>query len=142
MGSSPGLQGIKLQEMQANLQGLHQTPVAMRSTSAATHVSPRALQGIKLGDMQATLQGFLSAGLFFVVSNATPCPKLSSQRPHPHILCAYVFLSVISQFAVHLAFLAAMYQGALSLMPKVSSPACSASLFSSRRMQLLDQCVV
>ena len=91
-------------------------------------MSPRGLQGIKLGDMQATLQGFLSAGLFFVVSNATPCPKLSAQRPHPHILCAYVFLSVISQFAVHLAFLAAMYQGALSLMPKVNRLAISISL--------------
>eukprot|EP00891_Asterochloris_glomerata_P000411 jgi/Astpho2/411/Aster-03461 len=86
--------------------------------STAYSLSVMYLQGIKLGDMQATLQGFLSAGLFFVVSNATPCPKLSAQRPHPHILCAYVFLSVISQFAVHLAFLAAMYQGALSLMPK------------------------
>lgn len=76
------------------------------------------LQGVKLGDMQATVQGFLSAGLFFVVSNATPLPDLSAQRPHATIFCPYVFLSVISQFAVHITYLIGLYYGALRLMPQ------------------------
>lgn len=77
------------------------------------------LQGVKLGDMQATVQGFLSTGLFFVISNSTPLPTLSAERPHPTIFSLYVFLSVLGQAAVHLALLVSFYFGALRLMPEV-----------------------
>ena len=77
------------------------------------------VQGVKLGDMQATVQGFLSTGLFFVISNSTPLPFLSAQRPHPTIFSLYVFLSVLGQAAVHLALLVSFYFGALRLMPQV-----------------------
>ena len=77
------------------------------------------MQGVKLGDMQATVQGFLSTGLFFVISNSTPLPTLSAQRPHPTIFSLYVFLSVLGQAAVHLALLVSFYFGALRLMPQV-----------------------
>ena len=79
------------------------------------------LQGVKLGDMQATVQGFLSTGLFFVISNSTPLPFLSAQRPHPTIFSLYVFLSVLGQAAVHLGLLVSFYFGALHLMPQVCS---------------------
>ena len=79
------------------------------------------VQGVKLGDMQATVQGFLSTGLFFVISNSTPLPFLSAQRPHPTIFSLYVFLSVLGQAAVHLALLVSFYFGALHLMPQVCS---------------------
>ena len=79
------------------------------------------MQGVKLGDMQATVQGFLSTGLFFVISNSTPLPFLSAQRPHPTIFSLYVFLSVLGQAAVHLALLVSFYFGALHLMPQVCS---------------------
>ena len=78
------------------------------------------LQGVKLGDMQATVQGFLSTGLFFVISNSTPLPTLSAERPHPTIFSLYVFLSVLGQAAVHTALLISFYFGALRLMPEVS----------------------
>lgn len=78
------------------------------------------MQGVKLGDMQATVQGFLSTGLFFVISNSTPLPTLSAERPHPTIFSLYVFLSVLGQAAVHTALLISFYFGALRLMPQVS----------------------
>ena len=78
------------------------------------------MQGIKLGDFQATVSAFISAGLFFVISSAKPLDKLSRQRPHPNIFCAYVFLSMLGQFALHTAFLMFVYSGAVAIMPKVS----------------------
>ena len=44
---------------------------------------------------------------------------LSAERPHPSIFCAYFFLSVLGQFALHLSFLIFMYRQALDLMPSV-----------------------
>ncbi|KAK9819655.1 hypothetical protein WJX72_000825 [[Myrmecia] bisecta] len=85
--------------------------------STAYSLSVQYLQGVKLGDLQATVSGMLSAGLFFVISNSKALPTLSPERPHPNIFCAYVFLSMLGQFAVHLAFLIFMYQGALAAMP-------------------------
>ena len=79
----------------------------------------RAPQGVKLGDFQATLMGMLSAALFFVISHATPLEALSAQRPHPNIFSPYVFLSLLGQFAAHMAFLVYMYCLALAAMPKV-----------------------
>ena len=90
-------------------------------TPECQRFSSPVVQGVKLGDMQATVQGFLSTGLFFVISNSTPLPFLSAQRPHPTIFSLYVFLSVLGQAAVHLALLVSFYFGALRLMPQVCS---------------------
>lgn len=79
-------------------------------------------QGVKVGDLQATAQGFLSAYMFFVISNGKPLERLSEERPHPTIFCAYVFLSVTGQFALHMGFLIYMYQRALGAMPEVQTP--------------------
>ena len=76
-------------------------------------------QGIKLGDFQATVSAFINAGLFFVVSQAKPMEVLSPKRPHPNIFCAYVFLSMLGQFALHTGFLIFVYTGAVRLMPEV-----------------------
>lgn len=77
------------------------------------------LQGVKVGDLQATAQGFLSAYMFFVISNGKPLERLSQERPHPSIFCAYVFLSVLGQFALHMSFLIYMYFMAIKSMPEV-----------------------
>ena len=89
------------------------------TSSAERKFGSVLMQGVKLGDMQATVQGFLSTGLFFVISNSTPLPTLSAERPHPTIFSLYVFLSVLGQAAVHLALLVSFYFGALHLMPQV-----------------------
>lgn len=73
---------------------------------------------MKLGDFQATVMGMLSAMLFFVISHAKPLDQLSPQRPHPNIFSAYVFLSLLGQFAAHMGFLIYMYYGALAAMSK------------------------
>lgn len=83
------------------------------------------LQGVKVGDLQATAQGFLSAYMFFVISNGKPLERLSEERPHPTIFCAYVFLSVTGQFVLHMAFLIYMYNRALRAMPEVHPPTLS-----------------
>jgi magnesium-transporting ATPase (P-type) len=89
------------------------------------------VQGVKLGDLQATVMGMLSAVLFFVISHAKPLDKLSPQRPHPNIWSAYVFLSLLGQFAVHMAYLIYMYFGALAAMPKVGSPPSASTVHQS-----------
>jgi manganese-transporting P-type ATPase len=63
--------------------------------------------------------GVISAAMFFVLSNTKPLGRLSAQRPHPSIFCPYVFLSLLGQFLVHLAFLAGMYHVAKSGMSAV-----------------------
>ena len=65
------------------------------------------------------MSAFINAGLFFVVSQAKPLEVLSLERPHPNIFCAYVFASMLGQFALHTGFLIFVYNGALSHMPKV-----------------------
>jgi manganese-transporting P-type ATPase len=72
--------------------------------------------------LQATLMGVISAAMFFVLSNTKPLGRLSAQRPHPNIFCAYLFLSLLGQFLVHLAFLAGMYHVAKSGMSAVRTP--------------------
>ena len=63
--------------------------------------------------------GILSAAMFFVLSNAKPLEQLSARRPHPNIFCAYVFLSLLGQFAVHLVYLVLVWNTALATMPPV-----------------------
>ncbi len=69
--------------------------------------------------LQATFMGILSAAMFFVLSNAKPLEQLSARRPHPNIFCAYVFLSLLGQFAVHLVYLVLVWNAALATMPPV-----------------------
>ncbi|CAG9462154.1 unnamed protein product [Pedinophyceae sp. YPF-701] len=77
--------------------------------NSAFSLSVLYLEGIKLGDYQATIQGMLQAGMFFFLSQAKPLQRLSRERPHPHILSPYVFVSLIGQFAVQLTFLILAY---------------------------------
>ena len=78
--------------------------------------------------------GILSAAMFFVLSNAKPLEQLSARRPHPNIFCAYVFLSLLGQFAVHLVYLVLVWNSALATMPPVRSIAL-------HRPQTLPACV-
>ena len=58
-----------------------------------------------MGDYQATVSGMFSAAMFFLLSQSKQVETLSPQKPHPRILSAYVFLSLLGQFAVQLTFL-------------------------------------
>ncbi|KAJ2542431.1 putative cation-transporting ATPase 1, partial [Coemansia sp. RSA 1933] len=61
------------------------------------------LEGIKSGDWQATISGALISVCFLCISKSTPLEKLSKERPQPHILTVYMLLTVLGQFAVHVA---------------------------------------
>lgn len=76
-----------------------------------------------------TIMAFSSAGLFFAISKASPMPTLSAERPHPNIFCAYVFLSILGQFAMHSGFLIFCYHTALDIMPQARP--CQLHLFVS-----------
>lgn len=78
--------------------------------------SVQYLQGVKLGDYQATVTGMFSAAMFFVLSQSRPVDALSVQRPQPRILSAYVFVSLLGQFAVQITFLIQANNIARSLM--------------------------
>ena len=90
--------------------------LGLLSLSTAYSLSVLYLDGIKLGDMQATMAGLLTAGMFFFISNSEPLGQLSRQRPHPNIFSAYVFSSLLGQFAVHMGFLMHMQATAHALM--------------------------
>ena len=81
-----------------------------------------------MGDIQMTIMAFLSAGLSFVISSAKPMNTLSAERPHPNIFCAYVFLSILGQFAMHTLFLVFCYNSAIAIMPKVRGCVPDASM--------------
>ncbi|KAK2079975.1 hypothetical protein QBZ16_002370 [Prototheca wickerhamii] len=85
--------------------------------SSAYSLSVMYMDGIKLGDLQATLAGVLTAGMFFFISHAKPVARLSRQRPHDRVFCAYNMISLCGQFAVHMAFLMHMQRTAHALMP-------------------------
>jgi cation-transporting ATPase 13A1 len=85
--------------------------------STAYTLSALYLAGVKLSDAQATLGGVLQAGMFFFLSSAKPLEKLSLERPHPSIFCAYFFLSLLGQAAAQLAFVVFAFRLAEKAMP-------------------------
>ncbi|KAF8408659.1 hypothetical protein HHK36_004722 [Tetracentron sinense] len=80
-------------------------------------VSVMNLDGVKLGDVQATISGIFTAAFFLFISHARPIQTLSAARPHPNIFSAYMFLSLLRQFAIHLLFLISSVNEAGKYMP-------------------------
>ncbi|KAJ2163078.1 putative cation-transporting ATPase 1 [Coemansia sp. RSA 552] len=79
---------------------------------SAYSLSVLHLDGIKFGDWQATIMGALMSVCFLCISKASPLDRLSRERPQPHILTLYMLLTVLGQFAVHVA--AMVYVAALA----------------------------
>ncbi|XP_068658397.1 probable manganese-transporting ATPase PDR2 [Aristolochia californica] len=92
--------------------------LGLNCLATAYVLSVMNLDGVKLGDVQATISGVFTAAFFLFISHARPLPTLSAARPHPNIFCAYVFLSLLGQFAVHLFFLITAVNEAGKYMPE------------------------
>ncbi|KAJ2413629.1 putative cation-transporting ATPase 1 [Coemansia sp. RSA 2530] len=72
---------------------------------SAYNLSVLYLEGIKYGDWQATIMGALMSVCFLCISKSSPLEKLSRERPQKNILTVYMLLTVLGQFAVHVAAL-------------------------------------
>ncbi|XP_077243371.1 phosphate deficiency response 2 [Tasmannia lanceolata] len=92
--------------------------LGLNCLATAYVLSVMYLDGVKLGDVQATISGIFTAAFFLFISHARPLPTLSAARPHPNIFCAYVFLSLLGQFAVHIFFLISAVNEAGKYMPE------------------------
>ncbi|KAF3789651.1 putative manganese-transporting ATPase [Nymphaea thermarum] len=92
--------------------------LGLNCLATAYVLSVMYLDGVKLGDMQATISGVFTAAFFLFISHARPLSTLSPERPHPNIFCAYVLLSLLGQFAIHLLFLISSVKEAEKYMPE------------------------
>lgn len=63
------------------------------------------LDGVKMGDVQMTFSGLSVAMFFLFVSRSKPLDRLSAERPPSKLFTAHMMLSILGQFALHLATL-------------------------------------
>ncbi|KAF1315791.1 P-type atpase, partial [Globisporangium splendens] len=72
----------------------------------AYYLSSLYLHGVKNGDQQLTVLGLGIAMFFLFLSHTKPAKKLSHERPPSGVFCRSVLVSILGQFAIHLAVLA------------------------------------
>ncbi|BGP22124.1 putative cation-transporting ATPase 1 [Rhodotorula toruloides] len=77
--------------------------LALNCLISAYALSVQYLQGIKSGDYQMTITGILLSVCFMCISRARPVDKLSKERPLASIFNAYVVVSILVQFTIHVA---------------------------------------
>ncbi|KAI9114351.1 hypothetical protein K1719_014579 [Acacia pycnantha] len=92
--------------------------LGLNCLATAYVLSVMYLDGVKLGDVQATISGVFTASFFLFISHARPLPTLSAERPHPNVFSAYLLLSLLGQFAIHLFFLISSVREAEKHMPE------------------------
>ncbi|CAG8492646.1 78_t:CDS:2 [Paraglomus brasilianum] len=79
--------------------------LALNCLISAYSLSVLYLEGFKYGDLQVTISGILLAVCFLCISKAKPIEKLSKERPQANIFNFYIILSILGQFAIHIASL-------------------------------------
>jgi cation-transporting ATPase 13A1 len=79
--------------------------LALNSLISAYGLSVLHLAGIRYGDFQVTITGMLLSACFLFLTKSQPLKELSAQRPQSNILNAYLLLSVLCQFAIHVGTL-------------------------------------
>lgn len=76
--------------------------IALNCLVNAFVLSVLFLDGVKFGDFQMTASGLISVIIFMLVTQAKPMDQLASYRPPASIFTMYFWVSVLSQFSVHL----------------------------------------
>ncbi|KAJ2930562.1 hypothetical protein H1R20_g6550, partial [Candolleomyces eurysporus] len=92
--------------------------LALNCLITAYSLSVQYLDGIKFGDYQITVNGMLMSVCFLCISRAKPVEKLSRERPLGNIFNLYVLLSILLQFALHIASLVYITNLAYSYEPR------------------------
>jgi cation-transporting ATPase 13A1 len=79
--------------------------LALNSLLHAFTYSALYLKGVRFSEVQTTVSTLVLAAFFLMLSRAKPLATLAAARPRPSALAPAVLLSVVLQFAVHLAVL-------------------------------------
>ncbi|WFD32787.1 putative cation-transporting ATPase 1 [Malassezia sp. CBS 17886] len=77
--------------------------LALNCLIQAYSLSVLFLDGIKMGDYQMTVSGVLMSLCFYCISRGQPIQHLARERPVSNIINVYVFGSILSQTALHIA---------------------------------------
>lgn len=91
--------------------------MALQCLISSYSLSVLYLDGVKYGDTQMTAMGILGSVSFMSVSRSKPLEKLSTVRPLNSIFHPALFVSLLCQFAVHLATMVAAVQSAKKYLP-------------------------
>lgn len=84
--------------------------LALNCLTTAFVMSSLYLLGLKSGDTQMTALGLVTAGLFFFLSQAKPLQEVAATKPPSSVFEWQVGVSILGQFAVHLASLLTILQ--------------------------------
>lgn len=77
--------------------------LALNCLIMAYQLSVLYLDGIKMGDYQLAVSGMLVSVCFYCISRGKPLERLAPERPVGTILSVYVFGSILTQTALHVA---------------------------------------
>ncbi|PKI82733.1 putative cation-transporting ATPase 1 [Malassezia vespertilionis] len=77
--------------------------LALNCLIQAYALSVLYLDGIKMGDKQMTVSGVLVSACFYCISRGRPIDRLAPERPVSNIINVYVFGSILTQTALHIA---------------------------------------
>jgi manganese-transporting P-type ATPase len=91
--------------------------LALNCLINAYSYSKLRLDGVKYGDRQMTCLGILMSVSFVTISRAKPLDQLSSVRPLKSIFHPALFLSILGQFALHIATMHYLVQEGKTYLP-------------------------
>merc|ERR1712238_394754 len=92
--------------------------LALNCLISSYSLSVLYLDGVKYGDTQMTAMGMLMSVAFMSVSRSKPLDRLSNVRPLTSIFHPAMFISLLGQFAVHLATMYTATREAKKHMPE------------------------
>lgn len=93
------------------------TILALNSLLQAYSLSVLYLAGVKFGDIQMTIPAFMITACFMTISMVKPLDSLSAEKPPGRLFSFRIFLSILTQFAIHMSSLLYLTDLASQFMP-------------------------